>query len=134
MRGLVSYHEETVSFGGNMKKRVVCFGDSNTWGYIPGSDHQRYDENENLKSVAEYQQSSNMKRYFEIEELKKENASLKDALEGYKQNAKWCDKCDKIVELEKENATLKKQLEALSGDTVIDLRDRAEQFLSEEEK
>lgn len=91
-------------------------------------------ENENLKSVAEYQQSSNMKRYFEIEELKKENASLKDALEGYKQNAKWCDKCDKIVELEKENATLKKQLEALSGDKVIDLRDRAEQFLSEEEK
>ena len=27
-------------------KRVLCFGDSNTWGYISGSDHQRYGENE----------------------------------------------------------------------------------------
>ena len=24
--------------------RILCYGDSNTWGYIPGSDHQRYDE------------------------------------------------------------------------------------------
>jgi len=24
--------------------RVLCFGDSNTWGYIPGSDHKRYDK------------------------------------------------------------------------------------------
>lgn len=23
-------------------KRVLCYGDSNTWGYISGSDHQRY--------------------------------------------------------------------------------------------
>lgn len=27
-----------------MKKRIVCFGDSNTWGYIPVTG-QRYDEN-----------------------------------------------------------------------------------------
>lgn len=27
-----------------MKIRIVCFGDSNTWGYIPGTDHERYDE------------------------------------------------------------------------------------------
>ncbi len=26
-------------------KRVLCYGDSNTWGYISGTDHQRYDEN-----------------------------------------------------------------------------------------
>lgn len=26
-------------------KRVLCFGDSNTWGYISGTDHLRYDEN-----------------------------------------------------------------------------------------
>lgn len=26
-----------------MKKRILCFGDSNTWGYIPGSA-ERYDE------------------------------------------------------------------------------------------
>lgn len=23
-------------------KRILCFGDSNTWGYIPGTKHQRY--------------------------------------------------------------------------------------------
>ena len=27
-------------------KRVLCYGDSNTWGYVSGSDHQRYGENE----------------------------------------------------------------------------------------
>lgn len=27
-----------------MKKRIVCYGDSNTWGYIAGSG-LRYDEN-----------------------------------------------------------------------------------------
>ena len=28
------------------KIRILCYGDSNTWGYISGSDHQRYGENE----------------------------------------------------------------------------------------
>lgn len=27
------------------KIRILCYGDSNTWGYIPGSDHLRYDIN-----------------------------------------------------------------------------------------
>lgn len=27
-------------------KRILCFGDSNTWGYIPGSAHKRYNEDE----------------------------------------------------------------------------------------
>ena len=27
-------------------KRILCYGDSNTWGYISGSDHQRYGENQ----------------------------------------------------------------------------------------
>lgn len=26
--------------------RILCYGDSNTWGYISGSDHQRYGNNE----------------------------------------------------------------------------------------
>lgn len=26
-------------------KRILCFGDSNTWGYIPGTKHQRYPAN-----------------------------------------------------------------------------------------
>ena len=38
-----------------------------------------------------------------IEDLEKENAELKEALEGYKKIAKWCDKCDKIAELKLEN-------------------------------
>jgi lysophospholipase L1-like esterase len=25
-----------------MKKRILCFGDSNTWGWIPGSDGDRF--------------------------------------------------------------------------------------------
>lgn len=37
-----------------------------------------------------------------VQKLEKENASLKDALEGYKQNAKWCDKCDKFADLKEE--------------------------------
>ncbi len=26
-------------------RRILCFGDSNTWGYIPGSSHERYPAN-----------------------------------------------------------------------------------------
>ena len=28
------------------EKRILCYGDSNTWGYISGSDHQRYGKEE----------------------------------------------------------------------------------------
>jgi carbonic anhydrase len=35
--------------------------------------------------------------------LREENSKLKEALEGYKKIAKWCDKCDKIAELKSEN-------------------------------
>lgn len=35
-------------------------------------------------------------------QLQKENANLKDVIEGYKKIAKWCDNCDKISELQKE--------------------------------
>ena len=27
------------------RKRILCFGDSITWGYIPGTNHQRYNKN-----------------------------------------------------------------------------------------
>lgn len=27
-------------------KRILCYGDSNTWGYIPGSDHKRFSEDQ----------------------------------------------------------------------------------------
>ena len=48
--------------------------------------------------------------------LEQENASLKDALEGYKQNAKWCDKCDKMAELKEQN---RKLLESCEGATMM---------------
>ncbi len=31
--------------------RILCYGDSNTWGYISGSDHQRYGEKERWTKV-----------------------------------------------------------------------------------
>lgn len=31
--------------------RILCYGDSNTWGYISGSDHQRYGENERWTKI-----------------------------------------------------------------------------------
>ena len=36
-------------------------------------------------------------------QLREENSKLKEALEGYKKIAKWCDKCDKIAELKSKN-------------------------------
>ena len=41
---------------------------------------------------------------------------MKDALEGYKQNAKWCDKCDKMAELKEQN---RKLLESCEGATMM---------------
>jgi lysophospholipase L1-like esterase len=31
--------------------RILCFGDSNTWGYIPNTDHERYNNNERFPKV-----------------------------------------------------------------------------------
>ncbi len=42
-----------------------------------------------------------------VARLEKENAELKDVIEGYKKIVKWCDKCDKLADLEEENAELK---------------------------
>ena len=33
------------------KIRILCYGDSNTWGYISGSDHQRYGLGERWTSI-----------------------------------------------------------------------------------
>lgn len=34
-------------------KRILCYGDSNTWGYISGSDHERYSDQERWPKVLE---------------------------------------------------------------------------------
>lgn len=63
-------------------------------------------DNEQLKSTAEFQQSSNMKRHFEIQELEKENSELKKKC--YKKAIKdYCELEQKNKELEKENTELK---------------------------
>lgn len=31
--------------------KILCYGDSNTWGYIPGTDHQRYSKKERWPGV-----------------------------------------------------------------------------------
>ena len=33
------------------RKRILCYGDSNTWGYVSGSDHQRYGVGERWTSI-----------------------------------------------------------------------------------
>ena len=33
------------------KCRILCYGDSNTWGYIPGSDHKRYSKQERWTGI-----------------------------------------------------------------------------------
>jgi lysophospholipase L1-like esterase len=37
------------------KLRILCYGDSNTWGYISGSDHLRYNENERWTKLLQKQ-------------------------------------------------------------------------------
>ena len=48
-----------------MKKRVICFGDSNTWGYIPVAG-QRYDET--IRWPARLQEKLGYKDYTVVEE------------------------------------------------------------------
>jgi len=33
------------------KIRVLCYGDSNTWGFIPAGNHKRYDRTERWTSL-----------------------------------------------------------------------------------
>ena len=39
--------------------RILCYGDSNTWGYISGSDHQRYNEKERWPKVLQSKLGNN---------------------------------------------------------------------------
>ena len=64
-------------------------------------------ENEELKSIAEFQQSSNMKRHFEIQKLEKEKQDLRDNYDQFKAIAE-----PEIERLKKENAELKEHIKA----------------------
>ena len=43
-------------------KRILCYGDSNTWGYIAGTDHLRYNSNERWTKLLQ----KNLGQDFEI--------------------------------------------------------------------
>ena len=52
--------------------RILCYGDSNTWGYISGTDHERYIEDRWTRIL-----QKNLGEDFEIiEEGLEANASL----------------------------------------------------------
>lgn len=85
-------------------------------------------ENAELKSIAEHQQSSNMRRYFEIQKLKKENSELKVQLGRLQDDCKAYNYSqhtyqERIADLEKENAELKLRnqelLESCEGATMM---------------
>lgn len=53
-------------------------------------------ENEQLKSIAQFQQSSNMKRHFEIQELEKKNKGLEEELKKWKDE--WQEQVQKAID------------------------------------
>ena len=53
--------------------RILCYGDSNTWGYISGSDHLRYNENERWTKVLQ----SKLKNDYEVIEEGLNSRTLK---------------------------------------------------------
>ena len=59
-------------------------------------------ENEQLKSIAEFQQSSNMKRHFEIQELKKKNKELDVFLNAGTTFNKALNSTNKVLEEERD--------------------------------
>ena len=38
------WYPELKEYGEKLK--ILCYGDSNTWGFIPGTDHQRFSKEE----------------------------------------------------------------------------------------
>jgi hypothetical protein len=84
-------------------------------------------ENTNLKSIAEFQQSSNMKRHFEIQELEKKNKKLESDFRI----------CEKNADTYYDQLTIAKDLihQFLIQNPISDwLPKKAEQFLKEIEK
>lgn len=71
-----------------MKYRILCYGDSNTWGYISGTDHQRYSEDERWTKILAQKMGDN----FEIIEeglnsrtlISNDNRPGKEGKNGYK--------------------------------------------------
>lgn len=88
-------------------------------------------ENAELKSIAGFQQSSNMKRYFEIQELEKKNKKLESDFRICEKNADtYYDQLTKAKEIIKNCIhILKHSGTALDWKTVIN---QAEQFLKGE--
>ena len=88
-------------------------------------------ENEQLKSAAEFQQSSNMKRHFEIQELKKENAELKEEIDK-KQNLADVRLEQELETYQKLHIKSKEKLDTeIALDEVKDQLTKAKEIISE---
>ena len=87
-------------------------------------------ENAKLKSIAEFQQSSNMKRHFEIKKLEKENAELKaiERMALYSQLSEQLTKAKDLIE------DMYDKIPASHSEYYKDVMERARQFLQEIEK
>ena len=85
-------------------------------------------ENAELKSIAQFQQSSNMKRHFEIQELEKKNKKLESDFRICEKNADtYYDQLTKAKELLKDVQGYIENIDDV-------LYDEIEQFLKEIEK
>lgn len=83
-----------------MKYRILCYGDSNTWGYISGSDHLRYGENQRWTRLL----SQKLGTQFEIIEEGLNSRTLisndlrpgKEGKNGYEYLIPCLDTCDPL--------------------------------------
>ena len=80
--------------------RILCYGDSNTWGYIPGTDHKRYNENERYTKLLQKELGKN---YEVIEEglnsrtlISEDNRPGKEGRNGFAYLKPCLDSHDKI--------------------------------------
>lgn len=83
-----------------MKYRILCYGDSNTWGYISGSNHLRYGENQRWTRLL----SQKLGTQFEIIEEGLNSRTLisndlrpgKEGKNGYEYLIPCLDTCDPL--------------------------------------
>ena len=71
--------------------KILCYGDSNTWGAVPGSDENRYDRDKRWPGVMRKELG---KDYLVIEEgLNGRTTVWEDPIEGYKSGKQYLIPC-----------------------------------------
>lgn len=84
-------------------KRILCYGDSNTWGYISGTNHQRYNENQRWTKLLQNQLRGRKNNFEIIEEglnsrtlFSDDNRPGKEGRNGYTYLKPCLDTHDKV--------------------------------------